>query len=614
VYRRSEVDQVARHGDPDELFVTYAFRWRNTERACELIFADRHVRDLPDASLESPDGWRLVVDVPFGEPGHGPRDGVGRLQQFRQAHPAGTRTLVWVPNYFSEDALRDLGLLVVLEHVLAGERFAGYASDLSPPDRLAARTLLENQCSELRQRVRHHLEAAYGLDALLPGSLDTTQELERHEQFQSLKNGFDPRPPAAASLRAAMEQLLDQALADDYPAHPRFEAEVKTANLRKVYDVASQAARREDGRVEMEKPLRPLLRQIANPLLLGEMGPDATHFVLGQHWKTLFARRAAQAGGAVTAGQLRAWIDDPKPMGLPREAANLVILLFAEQTNRTFFLHGCPEEASVTNLPDSYELREWKGPPEADWAAAVRRAGEVLGIAASPLLKSSNVTNLTTQAKAKAAAHRAGAQAYVRLLRERLTALNLADAPRLKTAQATLSLVERLHAGEGDGLVGVLASADVATSEAAMTTSLARATELAATLDTFNWEILDAVGRLADDRRAAADEVVRAVREALAADEYAVPLAPALKGAQSQAVRLLTQRAPPPTPTPRPAVPPAAAPPPTATATAVERGERAGLTLAEAEEELERLKREQAAGRRVTVGMAWTVEPGGRGT
>src|SRR5437016_14155875 len=90
---------------------------------------------------------------------------------------------------------------------------------------------------------------------------------------------------SAASLRGALEQMLDQALADDFPAHPKFEAEVKTSNLRKVHDVVSQAARKEDGRAEVEKTLRPLIRQIANPLLLGELGPDATHFVLGQHWK-----------------------------------------------------------------------------------------------------------------------------------------------------------------------------------------------------------------------------------------------------------------------------------------------------------------------------------------
>ncbi len=40
-------------------------------------------------------------------------------------------------------------------------------------------------------------------------------------------------------------------------------------------------------------------------------------------------------------------------MGLPREAENVVILLFAEQTNRSFFLHGAPCDATLTNLPGS---------------------------------------------------------------------------------------------------------------------------------------------------------------------------------------------------------------------------------------------------------------------
>ena len=119
--------------DPDKLFFEYYHQWRNTERTFELIFADKPVRELPDTSLETADdGWRLVIDVPFGEPGHGPRDGVGRLQQFRHSHPQGTRSLVWIPNYFSADALRDLGMLVVLEHILAGERFAGYAAPPFP--------------------------------------------------------------------------------------------------------------------------------------------------------------------------------------------------------------------------------------------------------------------------------------------------------------------------------------------------------------------------------------------------------------------------------------------------------------------------------------------------
>ena len=409
-----------------------------------------------------------------------------------------------------------------------------------------------------------------------------------------------------------MEQILDQALADDYPAHPKFEAEVKTSNLRKVHDVVSQAARKEDGRAEVDKPLRPLIRQIANQLLLGELGPDATHFVLGQHWKNHFTRKAAQSGAALTVGQLRKWMDDPRPMGLPREAASLVILIFAEQTNQTFFEHGGPQEGTLGKLPDHFELKQTKLPEEAAWALAVQRAASILGVAVSPLRKAGNVGLLVGQAKSKAGDHRAGCQGYARRLRERLLGLAIAEPPRLKTAHATLALVERLHAGEGDGLVGVLASAEVATSEAAMGTCLKHAAELSATLDTFNWEILDAVSRLTDNHQIGAAEVLRIVCEALTADEHALALAPALKEAQSKAVRLLTQRPPAPvlevvTQVDKPvAVAPIAATPRT-----VQRGEKAGLSLAEAQEQMERLKQEQAAGRTVTVSLAWKIEAGG---
>jgi hypothetical protein len=585
--------------DADQFFLTLTIPWRNTERSCEVVFAN--VRELPDASLEAGDDWRVVIDIPFDDPGRGPRDDLGRLQHFRQSHPQGSRTLAWVPNFFSEDSLKDLGLLVVLEHILAGERFAGYASDLQPQDRLAAKTLLENQCNQLRQRVRHHLEAAYGLDALLPGSLDASHELEPHEQFQSLKNGFDPQPPAAANLRGALEGLLDQARTDDYPAHPKFEAEVRRRNLEKVYEVVSQAARKEDGRVEVEKPLRQLVRHIANPLLLGEMGPDATHFVLGQHWKNHFTRKIAQTGSALSVGQLRQWIDDPRRMGLPKEAANLVILAFAEQTNRSFYEHGGPQEGSLVRLPDHFELREQKLPPESAWSLAVQRAGSILGVSVSPLRKAGNVAALASQTRSKVGEHRPGCQSYARRLKERLDRLAITGVPRLKTAQAVLALVDRLHAAEGDGVVTAAASAEVATSEAAMGTVFEKAGELAAILETFNWEILDAVARLTDERRTEAAEVSRIVREALAADEQAVPLAPALKEAQSKAVRLLTERPSPPPPPP---------PPPPSPGKGVQVGSRENVSLADAQQQLAKLKKELSAGKAVTVTLSWQIVDG----
>jgi hypothetical protein len=238
----------------------------------------------------------------------------------------------------------------------------------------------------------------------------------------------------------------------------------------------------------------------------------------------------------------------------------------------------------------------------------VQRASSILGVVVSPLLKAANVSALSSQVRSKVGEHRAGCQGYARRLKERLDRLGVTGVPRLKTAQAAQALADRLHAAEGQAVVSALASAEVATSEAAMGTVLVKAGELAATLDAFNWEILDAVGRLADERQAVAAEVDRIVREALTADEHAVSLAPALKEAQSKAVRLLTQQ---------PKVSPPIVKPiqdPTGDrGRNVQQGQKDGLSLAEARQELELLERKAQPGKTVTVSLAWRiVEEGGK--
>ncbi|MCY2989104.1 MAG: DUF6079 family protein, partial [Planctomycetota bacterium] len=199
--RQMIFEQLGIQGEGDfEQFLE--FWWRNTKRSCTVLF--RNIRELPDSSLENTDeSWKLVIDFPFDEAGHGPRDDLSRLQTFRvgwtsksvqemggreadglgspsygrAAHPDGTKTLCWVPSFFSLDAQKDLGMLVILEHILTGERFAQYSNHLSPQDRQGAKSLLENQRSVLYTRVKNHLDAAYGLEALSQGSLDTTHDL-----------------------------------------------------------------------------------------------------------------------------------------------------------------------------------------------------------------------------------------------------------------------------------------------------------------------------------------------------------------------------------------------------------------------------------------------------
>jgi len=71
---------------------SHDFLWRQTKRSWIVLF--RNIRELPDTSLDNADArWKLIIDYPFDEAGHGPRDDLSRVQAFRHTHPGGTKTL-----------------------------------------------------------------------------------------------------------------------------------------------------------------------------------------------------------------------------------------------------------------------------------------------------------------------------------------------------------------------------------------------------------------------------------------------------------------------------------------------------------------------------------------
>ncbi len=382
--RQMIFEQLAIQGEGEfERFIEIL--WRNTRRDVVVLF--KNIRELPDSSLENPDGsWKLVIDFPFDEAGHGPRDDLSKLQRFQQTHSAGAKTICWVPSFFSNDAQKDLGMLVILEHLLSGERFGQYANHLSPQDRPPAQGCPGKPAEHVEAEGAGPSGCGLRARGAAPGSIETVHDLDPSEHFVSLSPGFVPVPPVAANLAGAMHQLLGQALEHEFPAAPQFETEVKASTLKKVYELVEPATREPDGRAPVERTQRLLLKQVANPLMLGEMGVDATHFVLGQHWKTHFLRKAAETGGAMTVRMLREWIDDPRPMGLSEEAQKLIILIFAAQTDRSFYLHGSPVEVSLSSVTDNHELRTTTLPPADAWDVAVKRAASILGVAVSRLL------------------------------------------------------------------------------------------------------------------------------------------------------------------------------------------------------------------------------------
>ena len=157
-------------------------------------------------------------------------------------------------------------------------------------------------------------------------------------------------------------------------------------------------------------------------------------------------------------------------------------------------------------------------------------------------------------------------------------------------------------------MVGILASAAVATTEAAMGECVTQAAALAATLEGTNWDIFDAIGKLADGRQQSAAEIREAVAQALRSDEHVVQLGPALKAAQAKAVRLLTESAKPPVSPPQP---PETKPTPKQGKRVVGQGSKENLGMAATKELLSSLGQELRDGQDIRVNISWIIEEDG---
>ncbi|CAO3401287.1 phage resistance protein [Azospirillum palustre] len=538
----------------DGLFLEYTLTWRGTRRQVNILYDN--VREMTDAKLRNQDGaWSIIFDFPFDEPGRSAADDIARLDQFKASTDGRSDTLIWLPSFLSEKAMRDLGTLVRLNFLLTGERFADHARHLSAVDRDQARALLANQRSVLQQRLRACLEVTYGIAS--DPSDAVVVALDPADHLHSLA-GFRPSLPVAATFKAALEKLLDQLFAYLYPAHPAFDTELRPRALRVVQGEITRALAESDGRVHItDKPVREIVKAIAVPLKLGDA--SETHFILGHHWSTHFTKRHAQHGGAMTVRALRGWIDEPQPMGLPKEAQNLVLLTFAEQTNRSFFKGSALLRPTLESLDDDLELREQSLPPESEWKEAVRRAGLLFGLTPPEVRNAGNTARLVTLVTEKAALLRPAADALAVDLERRLVAfgIELESSNRLTTAKAARALLAAIAAATTERVVASFAGAALLTSDTAVARAMATAADASAALRDSSWEVFETLRRLTDHRSTAAQALLVRVGEALAADEHVLPLRPALADLHRSALTLLTDVAP-----PRDSEPPNSRPPP----------------------------------------------------
>lgn len=538
-------------------FPTIRVDWRGTARDVDMLVGNvRDPNDIADSQLVRPgnDRWLLAVDYPFDEPGWTPADDRARLERLREAG-ATSRTVCWLPAFFTEAAQADLGRLVVLNHVLEKDRFGEYSSHLSPRDVGEARTLLENQRSTLTRRIQNAVEQAYGIIA---ASDAVEGPVSTDDLLFSLEPAHTPDRPVAVSLDDAARKLAAQMLDQQFPDHPRYSRPVTPKDLRLTL-ANVRAAIAHGGRADVAPPERDAVRVVAKPLGVGEL--HEAHVVPDDFWPSHFTQcrsRDQEAGVTmpITVGRLREWIDRPSPRGLLREHQDLVILLWADRTNHALREHGGPSSGDLGKLPDHLELVPQELPDEASWRAARGRASVVFGKTAPEILSAGNVDALAREVTSIAAEARTACDRVQGELTVAAGHLGVpSDADRLRTGRAAYALVANLAAAKPKAAIEALADADIPTSASALGRSIAQAAEVSAALTDTRWEIVQAAFALTDERSRPAATLRQQLVEALSADELVQALPPVLRSVESGATRLVVGTTPPQPPPPPPPAP-----------------------------------------------------------
>lgn len=528
--------------------VAYTTVWRGSRRTIDVVFGnvrDRH--ELPDSALmANDDRWKLVVDFPFDAESNSPNDDHARIESLR-ANGVSSRTICWIPAFLTPARERDLGELVCLNHLLAGtgERFESNAVHLSAQDRTQAKVILANRQSSLRQKMLEVLQQAYGAAKIQPGNIDTSYGEPRF--FASLATGFDPGAPVGARLEDAFDHLIDQMLSEQFPDHPHFEAEVRKADLVKVLEYVARAVGEPSGRVPVEQSHRATLARVCNRLKVGEM--LEAHFLFSADtfpWRNHFVQQAAaeNLGDTLTVAQLHAWTDVPRPRGLDPLVKNLLVAAYALISDRAWFRAGAPvPPPGLDQITPQHELRQPDLPSEEVWPKAVLRAAALFGIHVGELRSAANISTLAAGIRERTIAQSSVARSLVSALEARAGTLGLtvdAATGRLATARETAALVERLSRETNDvTLVTILAGADLPAEDAVAARSLSSAGEVARAVGAAQWQVIDALSAITDQRAQRAQSLLEQLRTAAGHDEHAEALAPVLSTTVAAAAGLL---------------------------------------------------------------------------
>lgn len=541
--------------DSDGTVVETELPFHGTRRKGRVRYGN--VREMDDTKLTCPREfeWQLIVDYPFDERGHGPDEDVRTVERFRDSRPPDAPpnpTVVWLPTFFSHSLERELGELVVLEHILEGDA-RKYLGHLRVEDQSTTRADLASLRAQKEALVKRTLAQAYGLAIVNDSTfLDPSRTVEEH--FIPLLGDLDIRALLAGTMKEGFRQVVDTMLSKKYPHHPRFDGTVSATRMEKIGALVDKLLDEPDRRMAVEKGERNDLRAYADPLGITETGDVAV--LLNERPFNEIEQQRRQAGiDTPSVGNVRAWLDTQRTRGLPAEVQDMVIWLYASWSGRTFRRDGkgytLPRPGQ---LHDDVELLRPELPTQAGWNEALNRAGELFGVAiGGRSLGARNLSAFADRVKEKLAEVRDAAELPTALEPKVRDWTESRDAPRMATAQASAMLLTQLARGDGASIVRDLASFTPNTSIPAMGRSFTTAAACKRLLqEDARWIVLRQVkGLLGDaERGERAKLLLEDLAALLAADEVNKMLADGLAELTRRADELLRVPAKPQPPKP----------------------------------------------------------------
>jgi hypothetical protein len=508
----------------DSLWQHHRLEWRGVAREVEIRFLNVRTAGIEDLRAQA-DKWVLAIDYPFDEPGHNPTDDRANLAKIRERLPDGSRTIVWLPNFFSHPTSRNLGDQVVLNYLLTRDRLDGYTGHLNAREKQLARELLENRQKSLKGELVSALEVSYGVSLSPEGAIDRTLN-HPADQFLTLQQGFAIQPPDASRLKSALERLLTQALEYQFPQAPVFLEPYNRAKLRRIAEYVEKAVAGGRERVdEVERPHREMLAAIAEPLGLGTVNQDV--FALKRDWREHFQRQmAAENNREPSVAALRAWCDRPQPRGLPTEICDLLIWSYALAADCRFYEHGARVQVGFEALSPSMILRPQTLPDPAIWTRAIEKSQHLFGYTGPSHRNAATLAILGEAIQRFGKDHHAVVADMASALRD---AFQLADlvqgaSERYSTAVAAGDLLSKLRQGSPEEAIAALAQIPLPTSPEIMAKAIRDADAVKRTLQKIRWTSLKRLAPGEDAIALRASELLRRLTEALAHEQHAMDL------------------------------------------------------------------------------------------